>query len=188
VQSVGGFVDLQIEGQRSERRIGAKQVLPVDAFRIVGVNLYLNDNADDTGMTNLKGLTAIRSLNIHGAKRISNTGLQNAGLENMQSLQDLGPVANGVDERILEKVVKLTNLRVLTLDGLRPSNNALQQLGGLKKLETLSLSFTSVTDAGLEQLYGLTNLKSVRLLNANNVTTDGVNKLRGALPKCKVEQ
>ncbi len=188
VQSVKGFVDIQIVGQASVRRIGADRPLPTEEFRVLTVNLYLNSNADDAGIINLKGLSAIKNLYIHGSAKITRTGLINAGLAEMQTLEDLGPMGFLVDIKILEEVGKLTNLRTLTLDGSGNLENTLQHISGLKKLETLSLTGTSITDAGLELLHGLKNLKVVRLVNANNVTADGVSKLRSALPNCKVEQ
>lgn len=188
VQSVKGFVDLQIMGQASLRRFGADRPLPDEQFQVVGVNLYLNANADDVGMGNLKGLRAIKNLNIHGAKRISNQGLRNAGLSEMQTLENLAPMALSVDFEILEEVAGLPNLRELTLDSRRNPDEALELLDGLKKLETLSLSGTSVTDAGLKHLFRMQSLKSVRLVNAEKVSAAGVGALHAALPNCKVIQ
>ena len=61
----------------------------------------------------------------------------------------------------------------------------LKQLAGLKALQTLSLSNTSVTDEGLKSLSGLKALKSLDLIGTS-VTEDGVAKLQKALPNCDI--
>ena len=49
----------------------------------------------------------------------------------------------------------------------------------------VNLEHTGVTDAGLVHLEGLAQLQSLYLRNTN-VTDPGIEKLRQALPNCKI--
>jgi Leucine-rich repeat (LRR) protein len=61
----------------------------------------------------------------------------------------------------------------------------LAHLAGLTNLETLSLFGTHITDAGLAHLEKLTNLKELNLSDTR-VTSEGCDKLRTALPNCRL--
>ncbi len=65
----------------------------------------------------------------------------------------------------------------------------LAHLGQLTSLETLSLwDAEQVTDAGLRQLEPLTRLKRLRIdLGRHDVSDQAVERLRHALPNCKIE-
>ncbi len=58
-------------------------------------------------------------------------------------------------------------------------------LGSLRSLQFLSLTATNVTDADLEQLSRLVGLE-VLYLNDTRTTAQGRDKLRKALPNCRV--
>jgi hypothetical protein len=57
----------------------------------------------------------------------------------------------------------------------------------LKRLATLNLSSTQVTDAGLRDLRKLTSLQHLYLWKSR-ITNDGVAALRELLPRCHIEQ
>jgi hypothetical protein len=68
----------------------------------------------------------------------------------------------------------------------RPIDDAdLDCLADLPSLETVNLANTSLTDAGLKRLHGLTLLRHVDV-RFNQVSEEGVNSLRAALPNAKV--
>ena len=66
-----------------------------------------------------------------------------------------------------------------------------QNLGAQARLDdkgeliALHLGGTEITDAGLEQLKGLSSLDTLDLTEIK-VTIEGVNKLKQALPDCKI--
>jgi hypothetical protein len=74
----------------------------------------------------------------------------------------------------------------LSLAGTQVTDNGLVHLQGLTKLHDLSLMFTHVTDAGLEHLKGMVQLQFLDLRANDRITDDGVEKLKRALPKCKI--
>lgn len=80
----------------------------------------------------------------------------------------------------------LSNLRVLNL---RDSDLTTlpPEIGRLTTLKKLDLVGNPITDSALEHLTPLQNLELV-LLQDTKVTEEGVEKLRQALPKCKVHR
>lgn len=188
VLAMKGFIEIDQDGKPQRKRITAEQKLPDEPFRVVTVNLYLNSNADDAGMTNLRGLAHLRNLNLGGAAKLTHKGLMNAGLGEMTSLQDLGINAMGANDATLEVVGTLTQLKTLWLDGLPISDDGLKHVAKLKELTLLSIPGTSVTDAGVAHLKGMTKLTTLRLMGANKVTDQGVAAFQAAVPTCKIDR
>lgn len=81
----------------------------------------------------------------------------------------------------------LTNLEVLDLESTQVTDVGLVDLEGLTSLGFLDLSGTQVTDAGLVHLKGLTNLLKL-WLGDTHVSHDGAEKLRQALPSCRISR
>ena len=73
----------------------------------------------------------------------------------------------------------------VSLLGPKVTDAALEYVKGMKSLRAMDLTKTKITDAGLEHLKGLSKLK-VLVLRDTEVTDKAVNKLRRALPKCKI--
>ncbi len=81
------------------------------------------------------------------------------------------------------------------LKSVRPSEppllTTLQNLGAKARLDdkgeliALHLGGTEITDARLEQLKGLSSLETLDLTETK-VTVEGINKLKQALPDCKM--
>ena len=124
-----------------------------------GKEFFLNGlEVSDAGVKHLQGMTDLESLGLHGA-RVTDDGLKH--LEGLVSLKDLS----------------LTHTRI--------TDAGLVHLKGLVNLEVLTLSRLQVTDEGLVHLKGLTGLR-VLCLYDTQVTDEGVNRLRTALPDCKI--
>ena len=80
----------------------------------------------------------------------------------------------------------MTNLWHLSLFSAPVTDAWLMHLGELKQLQTLYLPHRNkISDAGLEHLKGLTKLQYL-FLGTTKGTDAGVQKLKAALPKCKV--
>ena len=80
---------------------------------------------------------------------------------------------------------KLTSLEYLNLWATQVTDAGLEQLEGLANLLQLYLMNTQITDTGLVHLKGLTNLEEL-VLDNTQVTDAGVEKLRQALPGCRI--
>lgn len=83
-----------------------------------------------------------------------------------------------------EQLSRMTNLKKLSIDGTDVTDAGLSYLSRLSNLKVLSLESTDVTDAGLAHLSRLTNLENLEL--GRNFTGTGAEKLRQALPDCRV--
>jgi Leucine-rich repeat (LRR) protein len=85
------------------------------------------------------------------------------------------------DAKITDKELKvvggLAKLQHLSLIRTPVTDAGLKELSGLKDLETLVLTRTQVTDAGLKELEGLTSLKTLGL-SGTAVTSAGLKDLR----------
>jgi internalin A len=81
-------------------------------------------------------------------------------------------------DAVIVEVGRLTRLESLSLSGSSVSDAGLAHLKGLTKLSVLELSGTHVTDAGLEHLKGLTNLSELHI-DGTEVTDAGLENLKG---------
>ena len=140
-------------------------------------------NVTDAGLKHLEGLTKLTWLDLIDTK-VTDAGLEH--LKRLTKLRQLWLGATNVTDAGLKHLRGLKNLESLGLDSLPKVTDAgLEHLKGLTNLEKLQLGSTNVTDAGLEHLKRLTKLKSLGLIDSK-VTKEGVQKLREALPNCRM--
>jgi hypothetical protein len=90
-----------------------------------------------------------------------------------------------VDDKGLEHLAGLTDLRALYLESTPVGDAGLVHLRRLTNLRSLALTGTRVTNAGLVHLKGLTCLQALDL-SYTGVTEDGINELRRALPGAEI--
>jgi len=87
----------------------------------------------------------------------------------------------------LKHLAGLEILEDLCLDGTKVSDKGLVHVAGLTRLHKLHIRTRgTITDAGLDSLTELTELQEL-LLTGTKVTKSGTEKLRKALPRCKIE-
>ena len=97
----------------------------------------------------------------------------------------------------LKKIGELKNVTFVDLSQTKITDSALKNFSNAKSLRYLSLQHTQITDAGLENLHQLTVLQelvlgsTLKVLTPKNlketpVTEAGVEKLRKALPECRI--
>ncbi len=84
----------------------------------------------------------------------------------------------GADDKLLQAIGSLTDLRVLELHGAKITDDGLSSLAALTNLEELRLSAENVTDAGIAHLAGL---KKLRVLDLHflELTGVGLKRLNG---------
>ncbi|MFA5190303.1 MAG: hypothetical protein WC740_06235 [Verrucomicrobiia bacterium] len=159
----------------------------------------------DAGLEKLKTLTNLELLYLEAAD-ITDTGVErlraffpnlhslilcytkitDAGLAHLKGLRltYLAMEGTQVTDAGLEHLKGLTDLTKLDLIGVRAVTDAgLEHLKGLANLQTLYLRGTKVTEAGVEHLKALPNL---RMLDIGLRDATAMEKIRQALPKCKV--
>jgi hypothetical protein len=85
----------------------------------------------------------------------------------------------------------LPRLRILCVFETPITDIGMVHLKDIASLEELALLDTQVTDAGLAHLHGMRNLKSLQIsvqnVTSSGITPSGIDAIRNALPRCKVE-
>lgn len=168
----------------------------------------IDTQVTDAGLAYLQGLTQLESLDLtktkitnDGLKKLqhltqlvflflSHTKITDDGLVCLQRFPQLfGLELSGlkVTNAGLVHLQGLSRLLWLKLDGTQVTDAGLVHLQCLSQLDTLFLNDTQITDAGLDHLAGMDKLQTLNLSNTK-VTAQGVNKLRQALPNCKIER
>lgn len=152
--------------------------------------------ADGAAVEKLRGHGALVLPLAQGINLLDVSFLSSADQVDDAKLADLAPIAQQVyslnlantkvTDAGLAQVAALPNLRVLHLEKTSIGDAGLAHLKSLQNLQYLNLYGTQVTDAGLANLEGLKNLKNVYLWQSQ-VTDAGADKLRAALPECKVD-
>jgi len=123
------------------------------------LDLRLSSITDD-GLEHIKGLTALRRLNLESTK------ITDGGLEQLKGMHFL---------------------TWLNLCSTEITDAGLVNVGRLSDMQELDLSITKITDEGLQHLHGLTELNDLWLMNTD-VTDAGVATLQQSLPNCKVHR
>ncbi len=169
--------------------------------------LGLPDGITDAGLAHLVGLTNLESVQCgrspaitgpglkHLAKLpalkvldLGNTGLSDAGLENVEGFKELHRLflPHGVGNAGLEHLKRLGNLEILTLPQAKVTDAGLVHLKELKNLKELQLSAKGVTDAGLAHFKDMTGLQYINFAGSK-VTKEGVAALQKDLPNLQVD-
>jgi len=131
-------------------------------------------------------------------KQVRNLGIGGPTVEEIQELAGMDGLVglriagcSNPSEEGMEELGKLNRLQMLDLSDGQFAFQDLEYLigkGGLPGLRRLILDGASVTDAGLERVARLKGLQKVSLhgLRGDKVTADGVARLRKALPGCEI--
>ncbi len=106
-------------------------------------------------------------------------------LQQLNGLQDLFLERTDVTDAGLRRVQRLPHLRSLDLSHTRVTDAGLAYLKPLRELQELWLDGVGITDEGLVCLQALTGLRDLFLAGAP-VTNAGLEKLRRALPACRI--
>ena len=104
----------------------------------------------------------------------------------MPQLQRLDISHTQVTDAGLGHLKGLTQLDALWLNGTQVTDAGLNASRAWPNSKGAGLAATQVTDAGLECLKGLTRLEKDFSLYADQVTDEGVTRLRRALPNCQM--
>lgn len=131
---------------------------------------------EDKALTKFAGLKGLGALHLSGPQ-ITEAGVkQLAGLKNLSALTLSG---TGVKDAWLKDLSGLTNLTFLNVSFSREvTDEGLAHLRALKKLEILSLAYSSVSDEGLKQLAELKGLTTIDL-TSTRVGDAGLKHLAG---------
>ncbi|MCE9532925.1 MAG: hypothetical protein K8T89_17645 [Planctomycetes bacterium] len=165
------------------------------------------DGLTDEGLKNLTELKKLQWLFLRGRK-LTHASVQSIkefknlkglyansvpvgddGLRDLKGLKDLTYLdlfRAGVTDSGVKELKEFKNLRFLDLSGNSAISGAgAKQLRDLAKLEILNISESGIGDAGLMELTGLKKLKTLHALKTQ-VTSEGIDEFKKALPECNV--
>lgn len=161
----------------------------------------------DEGLKKLAKSRSIRYLSLSVGRRITNDGIKNISkMPQLMSLQLDDSI--GVDGKCLAYIPDMQNLRFLNLENLKLTKEDLEHLASAK-LSSLNLSNCQLDDPCLEPLTKISTLRALNLAGNNftdkglislsklpltqltvkacpGVTDSGVEKLKAAIPGCKI--
>jgi formylglycine-generating enzyme required for sulfatase activity/predicted Ser/Thr protein kinase len=167
--------------------LGQTQVTDAGLAHLRGLTrletLWLHETSvSDAGLEHLRGLTELRSLLLWSTK-VTDAGLVH--LEPLQRLEGLMLSGREVGDAGVAHLESLKQLKTLWLTETSLTDAGVAQLRGLPQLGELNLRGSRITDAGLSQLQTLKNLRKLNV-SGTQVTTGEVEKLKHALPKCRI--
>jgi internalin A len=148
-----------------------------DYFGDVAAVYLRGDKADDALMAHVGRLGRLEYLNLHNCKSITDAGL--AHLRGLTALKDLDLSFTGATGAGLRHLVGMTRLKKLQLPFGPIADADLVHLKGLTALEWLQggRSHPDISDAGLAQLEGLVNLKTLSIVSPR-ITSVGLVAIR----------
>ena len=178
VASLPDLTDLSLE----ETAVGDVSMARLKGLRkLAWLNLY-RTRVGDEGLRHLSAIASLELLPL-GSTRITDAGL--AHVASMTGLLYLGLRDNRVGDDGVRHLTGLTQLRGLHLGETKVTDAGLAHLEKLSRLEKLWLDDTEVSDASVDRLSKLRGLRELHV-RRSRLTPAGVERLRAALPSCRV--
>jgi hypothetical protein len=192
---------------RSKPREGIAGVVPLlcQLKTVSRVNLD-NTIVDADCLARLECLTQLRELTLAGTKLGKAEFAAIANLKQLDSICLYGATFNEDNVALLSKtklldlslamtdltddgVIDLSDshsLQSVNLSGTKVADAGIKHVSKMKQLRALNICETNVTDACVEDLIKFTNLETLDVCNTE-ITERGLNRLRSANPKLKIE-
>jgi formylglycine-generating enzyme required for sulfatase activity/serine/threonine protein kinase len=178
VLRIGGRIMIAFDGKKV--LVEAGDGLPREDFVVAYVGLSHNALVKDEHLHNLRGLTALRELDLR-ATAVGDTGLKNLG--ELRGLRILSLDSTRVTDEGLRHLRAMQGLRYLTFVGTAASDAGLEHLKGLRQLTALSLG--SPKEAGFASLATLPHLAALNI-QPNRTLTDRNTATLNRFPKLTV--
>lgn len=154
--------------------VGLAQLRGMNALR--SIDLARNAHITDVGLTHLADLPALESLTLD---RLKITGSCFASFQQHDSLRKLRLNFSEITDAGLVYVGKLRSLETLSLFSTKITDEGIMHLQGLGALRELDLGSTSVSDESAQALSKLTSLESLDLARWNtDAIFEGLKSLR----------
>ena len=170
---------LKIGGEKIDDSV-LKVVAKIEGLK--GLSLD-NCPITDAGVSKLAGLP-LADLTLYQCANVTDKGVAFLAEANDLTRLTLRDVA--VQGTVISKLPKPEQLVALNLAQSKLTDAEIGNLAGLANLDTLVLSQTEITDASVDTLAKLAKLKRL-IVTETGLTAEGVEKLRAALPECKIQ-
>ncbi len=145
--------------------------------------VFENQPQSDADFAIVEKFPNLEMLQVQSGK-ITDVGM--ASLAKLKRLRDFWMTSTAVTDEGIVHLKDLVEMEKLILAGLPISDEATKNLDKMSKLKLLSFEACGgITDASVERLEKLTTLQSL-FVNRTGVTPEGVQRLKTALPNCRV--
>ncbi len=163
----------------------SKEMGSLDELRELDLSLSTKLSNDD--LADLRCASGLTSLKINGCYRVTDSGLKTIadGFPKLQTLEmaDISCVDLAL---ALHHICRgLPDLQRLKLGTCKISNDAMAEIGCMKKLEWLCMVTCEVTATGLAHLSNLKLLRYCDVSGCQQITEEIVQVVRNALPLCE---
>lgn len=167
----------------SDAEIGAADLAPLESLPWVETVGLSWKSVDDGGVSHLRRMRRLTSLNLNGAK-ITDRGL--AHLANCQALQRLNLHGARITDVGLAHLSQLSALENLDISSTKVTGEKLEPLARLPALEVLNLNETPLTDSAVTVL---SRLKRLRWLGVSHTRLSDAAReaLAAALPTTAID-
>ncbi len=158
-------------------------------------SLSVYDIRQDDGGLDLSGLKKLRRLRImmrHQTTRVGNEVVFNwnayhdsdlTSLSGLTNLEDLSLAGPGIGDAGLKHLALLTNLKYFEIGGgANLTADGLRHLADMRRLDSLFIGDSRITERGLAHLYPLKSLHIIRIKSALPVSGKAIVRLRTELP------
>lgn len=184
-----GLSKLSELGQITELFVGSPWITDhaapvIKRFKRLQVLLVANSTISPEGLTHLTALKDLRSLYLVN-QQVDASALR--GLRELPNLEALSLCGARLTDLEMKVLARMRSLKWVDLAGTGVTNNGLAYLAELPSLAVLNLNDTMVTDATAGLLARLQGLQHLHL-GRTKMTDDGVQRLRKALPRCRIDQ
>lgn len=177
---------LRLQMYGSFNGISTQQLISNENMRHIRVMKNLEELAlprwtNDSGLSNVAGLTQLKDLNIP-ITNITDAGM--AYLKNLNSLEKIALHGTKITGEGL-KNLKGKNLSILGLNQTDIGDSDMETIGTFTNLKSLFLVGTKVTDASIPNLKKLTNLQRLDI-TGTKISQQGKQDLQKAIPGLKI--
>lgn len=107
-------------------------------------------------------------------------------LKDVKGLRDLSLQDTDISDAGLAHFADFASLEYLKIDGGAITDAGVSYLSNLQNLKGLDLRNIALTDSGLDSLKSLKHLKTLRLYECKQITGQGIQTLKQALPKTSI--
>ncbi|MCE9524458.1 MAG: hypothetical protein K8R36_00220 [Planctomycetales bacterium] len=169
--AVGGVIPPQL---------GPKQFLTNESIKDIQ---FTNQPQSDADFAIIEKFPNARMIVMQSGK-ITDAGL--SSVAKLKHLKELWITSTPISDAGLVHLQELVDLERLVLNSTPISDDGLKNFRGMKKLKSLHLvNCGGITDKGIDELENLKSLEQL-YVESTRVTAAGADRLRAALPNCKI--
>ena len=158
---------------------GLRELVKLPALRVLDLSAA---DVDDSGLPALAALTELRELKLNYARFGDK---EFPALKTLTKLERLELVRTRAGKVSMTVIAEMRGLRTLNLDYTSVDDKSFVGLSGLRGMQQLSLDSANVGDEAVPAILGMKGLRTLNLYHTQ-VTQAGVDRIKAALPECKV--